>query len=206
MSEEEKKKKTPDDLLKAGLNLPALYLQAKTNINELQRMVTVVQRGKALIIQKENEKKRAMETIQHQIKTMQGEYCTLQHQQYNDHSDEMAMQAVQDLLLEHINAKQEHYQQLGILPSDSMDEDYWMSILNHKYFDRMEALKEKEAESSVEAADPAGARKMDSTDDTVDADDDNLHHASADTEESNDKAALVTPLGKAKNPKKKAKK
>ena len=67
MSEEEKKKKTPDDLLKAGLNLPALYLQAKTNINELQRMVTVVQRGKALIIQKENEKKRAMETIQHQI-------------------------------------------------------------------------------------------------------------------------------------------
>ena len=46
MSEEEKKKKTPDDLLKAGLNLPALYLQAKTNINELQRMVTVVQRGR----------------------------------------------------------------------------------------------------------------------------------------------------------------
>ena len=36
MSEEEKKKKTPDDLLKAGVNLPALYLQAKTNINELQ--------------------------------------------------------------------------------------------------------------------------------------------------------------------------
>ena len=79
-----------------------------------------------------------------------------------------------------------------------------MSILDHKYFDRMEALKEKKAASSAEAVDPAGAQKVDSTDDA--ADDDKLHHASADTEESDDKAALVTPVGKAKNPKKKAKK
>ena len=79
-----------------------------------------------------------------------------------------------------------------------------MSIVNHKYFDpRAEAQKKKEERSSEDAADPAGALKMD-TDDN--ADDVKLHATATDAKEGDGKAASVTPSAKEKNPKKKAKK
>ena len=48
----------------------------------------------------------------------------------------------------------------------------------------MESLNEKEARSSVEAADLASAGKMDTTDDA--AENDKLHYATTDTEDGDD--------------------
>jgi hypothetical protein len=77
----------------------------------------------------------------------------LQHQTYTDIADqEASLQAVIVLLQAEVQTKITHCKKVGIFPSDSMseDEDEWMLIANHKYFDRAASLKEQEGGSSLD--------------------------------------------------------
>ena len=57
-----------------------MHINTTNNLNELQRMITVVVRkGKAFIRQRQQEKKRSMEMLQQEIKTLEGKYYSLQH-------------------------------------------------------------------------------------------------------------------------------
>ena len=113
------------------------------------------------------------------------------------------MQAVEDLLVNEVQAKQNHYKSLGILPAESMDEDAWMAAVDPKYLttspsNQLPSDKE-ENNNNIMHGNEAIALK---------AEDDGKAHSLAPLLHDEKKAALAPPPASTKttNTKKKAKK
>ena len=140
----EEKKQFIEDLLNSGGSLLDLRADANQAINELERLIVTVGKSKALSLQRHQEKKRTMERLQSNLQAINGQVHQLQHQMYNDMADQASLQSVIDLLQREIKSKTIHCQKVGIFPSDSLSEDDWQAIANHKYFDQAASLKAKE--------------------------------------------------------------
>lgn len=129
---DEKKQLTSQEVHQAG-GLLAMHGAASNNLNELQRMILGVRKGKAYIHQRQQEKTRTMDMLQQEIRVLEGKYHTLHDEKTNYDGEYDTMQAVEDLLVNEVQAKQNHYKSLGILPAESMDEDAWMAAVDPKY-------------------------------------------------------------------------
>jgi hypothetical protein len=76
-------------------------------------MIIVVRKGKAYIHQRQQDKQHTMDILQQEIKVLEGKYHSLRHQKTNDDGEEASMQAIEDLLLNEVQAKQARYKSLA---------------------------------------------------------------------------------------------